>query len=310
MLETRRMHYVPRTYLKYFSTERKGDYFIDALNKETGTIFSPNINNICVEKDIYALPGETVEARQFLETMYGKLYECEYDDIYKVLMDPDKEFLTPSERYSIISFVVSMFYRNNSWNNFHNKFMDGVYERAFYTTQASGHDSFFLGDEEISIAGKSLEALQKENRKNVQPAIALSTAQHIFKLTRLRMVNDVVTVVKVDGSYEFITSDNPVSAKGEDSKLHLIPMDPTNTLTMPINKHHLLLLRPWGHQLDKLMLGRMTENLTMGLLSVVSNNEYQKRQSDKFILGTKNGLIKSLEDPDDVIRNHFAKLKS
>ena len=67
MAETRRMHYVPRTYLKYFAHERSGDYYIHALTKETSKIFTPNINNICLETDFYLLGGDTEDQRQLLE---------------------------------------------------------------------------------------------------------------------------------------------------------------------------------------------------------------------------------------------------
>ena len=33
MNDTRRMHYVPRTYLKHFSEKRGEDYFIHKLNR-------------------------------------------------------------------------------------------------------------------------------------------------------------------------------------------------------------------------------------------------------------------------------------
>jgi len=57
MAETRRMHYVPRTYLH-------------ALTKESGNIFTPNITNICLENDLYMLAGKTEAERQLLENMY------------------------------------------------------------------------------------------------------------------------------------------------------------------------------------------------------------------------------------------------
>jgi len=70
MAETRGMHYVPRTYLKYFAQERSGEYYIHALTKESGNIFTPNITNICLENDLYMLAGKTEAERQLLENMY------------------------------------------------------------------------------------------------------------------------------------------------------------------------------------------------------------------------------------------------
>ena len=59
-----------------------------------------------------------------LENMYKEVFENGYDNLYKILTNESKESITPTECYSVISFVVSIFYRNNYWINLHNKFMD------------------------------------------------------------------------------------------------------------------------------------------------------------------------------------------
>jgi Protein of unknown function (DUF4238) len=300
MGETRRMHFVPQTYMKRFSQERGGEYFIHALPKNGGSIFEPNIKNICVETDIYMIPGTTEKDRQFLENMYHDLYEKGYDSLYKLLSDDAKETITAEERYSIVSFVVSMFYRNNSWGNFHNQLMDDTFEKVYHLARANGKDSFFFEDLEISIVGKTLEELQKENRKQDRPMIAMVTAQKIFELSRLRVLNDFISVVKADPGYEFITSDNPVSFKSKNIKQRPIPFDPTNSLWMPIDKDHLLQVEPWAHELDWKMIGRMKDRPFPGLISSM-NNSFQFHQSGKFLLGTETGLKNFQVKPQGIL---------
>ena len=288
MAETRRMHYVPRTYLKYFANERNGEFYIHALNKETKKIFSPNINKICLETDLYLLEGETEDERQILEKMYNNLYERDYANLYKILTNDKRETVTMQERYDIIGFVVSMFYRNNSWNTGYKKLIDETYAKAYYLTKESGQDKFLFGEQEISIIGKTLDELQSESQAKDRQLMALITAQKIFELIRLRILNDVVTIVKT--KHELVTSDNPVKFRGENRNQRPIPMDPTNTLSIPIDKNHLLQLRPWGHELDRTMLGRMSEFSFVSALTAECNNQFQYGQTGRFLLGTETGI--------------------
>lgn len=306
MQETKRMHDVPQTYLKPFSTEfikpgGKKSYLISGLsvsNLIETEIRSMSIKDVCVENDIYALPGATKEERQFLETMYCQLYESDYNKIYQILTDDSKVSVTPGERNEIISFVVSMFYRNSIWGNGHNKLMKETYAKVFALSEAGGKDSFFMEDKEISIAGKTLNEFQKEQWDLDRPAIAVTLAKKIFELARLRRLNDVVTVVTLkDDSFEFITSDNPVSYRNQIGQ-RPIPFDPTNTLSMPIDSKHLLQLRPWGDQLDKLMLGRMSESAIIGRATTLTNNHFQSIQAERFVFGSATGLKKFIKDKE------------
>jgi hypothetical protein len=291
MGETRQMHYVPRSFMKNFSVERNGNYFINALSTEDGAKpFEMNTKRVCVQKNIYMLNGETEEQRQLIENLYNELYERDYDQVYKMLTDEKKHELVGTERYSIISFVVSLYYRNNSWVNGMNKFHDEIFERVYYATKANNQDSFFYGEEEISIVGKTLEDLQKENRKSDTPHMAIEAVRAMFKLIKLRLINDVITVVKSSSNHEYIISDNPVIARGEKPGQHIIPIDPTNTLSVPIDKNHLLQLHPWGEELDRRTLYHVTENTLMSAVNVMTNNHTQFAKAANFVLGTEAGL--------------------
>lgn len=291
------MHYVPRVYLEKFSKQRGDEYYICALEKQTGKIFNPNTKNICVETDLYLLEGSTKDERQIIENLYNELFERSYNKIYKILVDDSREVITMEERYDIISFVVSMFYRNNIWNAGYNKFMDETLEKAYHLCKANEKDSFFFGEQEVSIAGKSLEELQKENRDKDRQMIALIAIQRIFELTRMRVINDVVNVVKTENL--LVTSDNPISFRGENVNVRPIPIDPDNTLSLPIDDCHLLQLRPWGDKLDNnlTMLGRMPEFSIVSGVFAETNNQSQYNQAERFLLGTENGIKGFQHDP-------------
>lgn len=123
------------------------------------------------------LNGETEDERQMLENMYKEVFENGYDNLYKILTNESKESITLKERYSVISFVVSIFYRNNYWINLHNKFMDQVYESIYFLSKANGNDMFYMEEQEISIVGKTLGELQSECKSGTKQRIALLTAK-------------------------------------------------------------------------------------------------------------------------------------
>jgi hypothetical protein len=115
------------------------------------------------------------------------------------------------------------------------------------------------------------------------------SVQTMFQLIRLRMHNDLISVVKVHPGFEFITSDNPVVIKQKDRHQHLIPLDPDNSLWIPIDSKHLLHLNPWADQLDWRMLGRMEDGPVPGIFTSI-NNAFQSGQAERFLLGTESGL--------------------
>lgn len=288
MSETRAMHFVPRTYLKHFSIEESENaFFIHAFKKQSGEIIRTNIENICKKRDLYMLDGNTVEGRQLLENMYNDFFEVHYDNLYSILIDETRETLTMEERYDIISFVVSMFYRNNIWNVQFNSFIDEMLAKAYHASKQNDRDSFFFEEKELSIAGKSLEQLQKENKKQGTKMVALTGMQRIFKLTRMRILNDVVTVIKT--SDNLVTSDNPVSFRAEKREQHPIPMDPANVLTLPIDSNHLLQLRSIGHEVNRTMIGRIPPSFDSYAYLVI-NNQYQHSQADRFVLGSESAI--------------------
>lgn len=305
MPETKRMHYVPQTYLKHFAKEvikgNEKEYFIDCVPKnniEIGSIKSINIKHICLENDIYTLTGETEEKRMLIENLYKTLYEDDYDHIYSLLKDRNKDKVTPIERYKIISFVVSMFLRNTSWGNSHNKLMDDVYAKVFALAKNNSNTSFFMENEEISIANKTLEELQKESRLQDRPMIALIQAEKIFQLIRIRLQNDVITIINIkDNSFKFITSDNPVFCESDSTQIN-IPFDPNNTLSIAIDNKNLLQLRPWANELEKNMLGRIEAEHLIAMTSTLAYNNFQSKQANRFILGCEIGLKNFISQKD------------
>ena len=292
-IEVKRQHYVPRTYLKHFSTERSGEFFIKALPTTDcieGRIIELNISNICLQKDLYTLPGDTAEERMLIEKFYSDNYEVHYNKIYEILIDPDKKTLTDEERELIISTVITMFYRTTKWINLHNEFSNRVLEQAYFMCQQTGKDYFMFEKQKISVAGKTLEQLQKENKYENRPAQILTQLQVALRLIKLRTIRDGIYVSKlVDENCEFITSDNPVVYSNINSG-HAAPFDPTNILKLPLDNKHMLFLMPYSDKETKHLILRHNVSGTTCFTEKLTSNYEQFRNSERFLLGSNSSL--------------------
>jgi len=95
--KTKGQHYIPRFYLKRFSTKRNGEYYIWCYNKKTGNIFEANITKVCKENWFYGRDGFIENGLSILEGHHSK--------IYKYIQDNPIYALTEIEKRTIMEFV-------------------------------------------------------------------------------------------------------------------------------------------------------------------------------------------------------------
>jgi hypothetical protein len=289
----KRQHYVPRTYLKHFAEQKGDEYSIHVLPveaTETDKIFNSNIKNVALERHLYTLPGETVEQQMAVEKLYSEHLEAHYDTIYGILTNPNKTEITTEERELIISTVVTMYYRTTKWVNASRDLMGRVFESAFHLCEQKGVDYFTFEGEKISIAGKTLEEFTKEFNKSRQPGMILIQLETAFKLIALRMLNDSICVNKIeDEKLEFITSDNPVVAKNNNTE-RFAPFDPTNVLELLIDSKHKLILIPECPPEFRNRIFRRSSTSPFSEIEKLTTNYSQMQNSEKFILGSKSAL--------------------
>ncbi len=78
MQDTKRQYYVPMKYLKHFSNQKGEKFVIGFILKSKFKISAyneTNIENICLEKHLYTLPGATVQERMWVENLYNEVFE-------------------------------------------------------------------------------------------------------------------------------------------------------------------------------------------------------------------------------------------
>jgi hypothetical protein len=290
----KRQHYVPRTYLKNFAGKQQGDeYYIKALPIEDPReekIFELNIKNVCLERNLYTLPGETDQEKMLLEKFYSDEIEQHYNFIYALLTDPAKTTVTPEERERIISTVVTTFYRTTKWINQHNDLMKRIYTQMFALCQQHEKDHLLFEGIEISVKGKTVEELLQEHKVENRPGQVITQLEVAFKLIEVRVQSDNIFVSKLtDDGAELITSDNPVvvqNIKGGP----IAPFDPSNIMKLPLDKKHMLFLMPDAdEEARKLIVRHNVTGLSCQTEKLISNAE-QFQKADRFILGDDNSL--------------------
>ncbi|NLR83051.1 DUF4238 domain-containing protein [Chitinophaga eiseniae] len=298
----KRQHYVPRTYLKNFASKQVGDeYFVKALSIEDArpeNIFDINIKNVCLERNLYTLPGETAEEKMLLEKFYSDEIEQHYNSIYALLTDPSKTTITHEERELIISTVVTTFYRTTKWINQHNDLLKRVYTQMFSLCQQAGKDYFLFEGIKVSIKDKTPEELLAEYKVENRPGQVITQLEVALKLIEARIKSDNIFVSKLaDDDCEFITSDNPVvlqNIKGG----HITPFDPSNIMKLPLDKKHMLFLMPDAdEEARKLIVRHNVTGLFCRTEKLISNAE-QFQKADRFILGDEQSLMGYLQTKD------------
>lgn len=291
--ETKRQHFVPRTYLKHFSERKEDKFFINALPKDSSKVESIrkiSITNVGLENDIYTLPGDTKEQRLLIEQFYSDNYEAHYDQIYDILVDRAKVRLTDEEHYLVVSTVVTMLYRTTKWVNSFNEFIKKEFAGLYALCEYAKTDYFVFEGEKISIKGKSQEQLYNEYKFESRPEKVISQLEIALKLIKLRATRDGIYVVKLmNDDCEFVTSDNPVIYSGTGLG-RAMPFDPDNLLSLPLDNKHRLTLMPFADSETKSLIIRTNESGNSCFMQKLTSNYEQLKSSERFMLGSEPGL--------------------
>lgn len=289
MEETKRQHYVPRTYLQKFAEKRKKNYLINAADKnDLSKIIFPNITNVCLETDLYTLKGQTKEERQALEAFYSDSVESIYNEVYQVLADDTILQISEDLHYKIVMTIITMLYRTSKWLHTHNDFFDTVLEKGYSLCKQMNQDSIRIENIEYSIKGKSLETVQREFRDKNKEMQVLTQLEVALKLINIRKF-DGILVSKLSPDNQLITSDNPVILTNI-ALGRIVPFDPENMIGLPLDSRYLLTIMPHSQSDGSHKITRLNHVGSISFAKMVSNNSAQFSSSYKYILGSKRGL--------------------
>lgn len=298
--ETKRQHFVPRVYLKNFARQDGKKFILDSVSKEDPSHYFPdNIDDVCIKKDFYTLSGGTEEERQALENFYQNI-ENKYNDVYSKLVDTSEREIDDGDKQTIIAFITTLLFRNLSWVETYNSHVERVFRKAYDLCKNHDKSSFNYLGKDISIKSRNFKDVLSEHLASAKEGQAIVQVDVALRLSKVR-ADDVFFVTELgEENLNFITSDNPVIIQSENKKF-VMPFDPENILSLPLNNKFLLYLMPKNissvdSQSNYIARDRKTNFLAK--TEKLTANFLQIRNSNRFLLGKKEFIDKTLEQKE------------
>lgn len=291
-------HYVPRVYLKYFSKEKKGEFFTDVYDKSNDRYFNSNIKKICAEKHLYTLDEDSETAKDSLaiENMYGSLIEPMYRKAYDILTDNTIFNISLSQRSEILIGVFQLYMRNPRFLKnaikHHKSQISILYQKAI-TEKKKGLTYL---DEDFSF---------REYSKDDIIEFFISKVKKDFKEKHLIGTREIcefhenaifgVEEIKDDG--QFFTSDNPLVFEDLITKDEH-PLLKSKEFLIPLNSKFLLKIFHDKDMSPNYIYRRKVLNGTADLM-----NEQIFKESSRFIIGKKEAFEKYFKIADKILNS-------
>ncbi|NQU88119.1 MAG: DUF4238 domain-containing protein [Mariniphaga sp.] len=274
-------HYVPRLYLKNFSTKRGKEYFVDVCESETKEPFNVNIKKICAEKDLYTLDKDSTFHKDSLvfEKIYAQWIEPLYEQAYSILTNDSIFRISTKQRIDILTSILQLYYRNphimtdsldKTRKDMKQIFSDKNTNNEGFT-YLSKHFKYNDWDEETVVS-----FFEKELSKEYKEKHLLETQRGIEFHK-----NSIIEVYKIIDNGLFITSDNPLAIED--------PINPTRNIqlkskefTVPLNhKYAVKIYHDNTKDLNRIYRARIPHG------NANSMNSTLYKQKIRFIIGKK-----------------------
>lgn len=292
--EPKNQHYIPQSYLRNFSTNRKGNDYVNVRLK--GEKFhETNIRNICSENYFYSIPEENDSTKNLIERYYSENIDTLYPEITELAKNEKITQITDEQREKILYAVLNLYFRTPKFLAYYENHLNEL-EKIF--------DDHYLGTTErhtIEFFGKKIDFRQinyddfKKNIKEKGKQLFLSQHIKLFKKFVDYKKNDGISVSKIEDDSEFITSDNPViirNAYGINENI----FSPDNIIHFPITDKHMITITP---KIEKTLIGSFlrisdTKDIVTGI-----NHDIEKN-SKTWIIGSKDGINNHLDNVDAI----------
>jgi hypothetical protein len=289
MNEPVRQHYIPQSYLKYFATEVKGDFLIDAYDIRTGkALKNKNISTICFKKHLYTLDNMPADKKYFVEKFYADHVDSNFTEIHKILTDPKVEFITIEQKEKIILSLLSLYFRTTKFlhGSFSvlDKIIDGLVESS------TDKEIRFTYEGERHVFNKNEANEFKNKLKEEQRMSFVLSHLEYWEDFYTRKLKNGLMVCKME-DVQLITSDNPVIIGSYDRRRRFHIYDPTNIIQIPIDKEHYLFLTPDEDEVDPLFVARGIRDKWFAL----ECNKEMENKSERWIISELGGIEKHLE---------------
>jgi hypothetical protein len=272
----------------------QGDkFFVEAKLKDEETPKDKllSIQDICVDKNLYTLPYIDGEEKYSLEKYYAENIDRVYPEVYEILTDPRKTYITTEQRAQIVMTTMSLFFRTPKFLNFNEHRTNLIIEYGVNNhMDDNGIVRFKFKDNYFNFHIDNIEEV-KANLKIKNKLKFLKEhldAWHKFIQFKIKAG---LSVFRIYEDFDLITSDNPVimhSVVGNSFNV----FDPTNIISLPLDNKHFLTIFP---NTESAMLDRIFRGDRDKWFGLTSNLDVE-RNSEEWIIGKPNSVRKHLTD--------------
>lgn len=301
-------HTVPKCYLKNFNTKiiykkKKAKYFVDIFDKKEDTkgCNQRDIDGICKINEFYTFSKLPDDKKRCFEKLFSKTIETDYGLLYPLLIDKNQIKLSNTQKVSLISFVITQFFRTSILTNFFVQIAENMVKRGSTLTlpekgitkmQTINGNHFDFSNQNINEIIKDEKVSAKENVNVVKLQLALD----ILKLRK----DDIVSIAKIHPSHFLITSDTPVFFLGN-------PINSDTIIKMPINHEYIFSLLPKSrfNEFNSKEIFRSEMEEEFSSLETTSNNLHQVSKSERFIIGKEENIKNALLLESNINTDNF-----
>lgn len=255
-----RQHYIPRSYLKYFATQKGDKYFVDVLMKsDQPKILTLSTKDICLEKNLYTFPAVADSDRFAMEKFYAGQVDSVYPEVYSMLVDTAINGISMEDKRKILNTVLSMYFRTPHALNKKMAIWDDGLDKMIAQNR-NPEELVTLKFKDGTVMSFKIADIEKVREDRKQQFRYKFITEHFadwqdfvdYKMTC------GITVIDVPIQVPLITSDNPVLIMGPDSQLNTGNVfDQHNIIEVPIDRTRYLIVFPNSvGETDRFRIGR------------------------------------------------------
>ena len=205
---TKKQHYVPRAYLRFFSEKKKSDYYINVFDKRTNRNFKTNIENIASQTYFYEIKGK--------QKNYWEKYYNELETITPIIF---KGIIAASKLLEDETKIINNYYKNELCKIIHSQLLMTNKSRIYFDEIGKNVvnkmlDTLIFYNKDI-LTNNHIKLLEKY-RSNLdfihESELDHFNTRELQIKTKEHMKNRTWILYKNINykTHPFITSDNPV----------------------------------------------------------------------------------------------------
>lgn len=294
-------HYVPRSYLRYFTRNRKRLFVFDKRDRRK---FETSVDNIAAEKYFYDLPGESEQA---LEHAFADMVDGDYpgwaDDILNTINSGRR--INHKQKENLAFFIALQALRTRWLRNANIEVLNQINEFFSHLSRKHEQEQGIQLKPDASLS--ALLSTDKEETAKLDQIASIKNPDTVRNIVGILLNHIWIVGINRTGR-PFYTSDNPVARwahKSHPVRSHSGLRSEGIEIAFPLTPKCILALleRTFHTNLEALDCGFMLINENC----VVHYNRLQVFDGHRWIFSLSNDFALAEEMCGDVDGGHFPK---